>query len=196
MGDTQLLQRTAVVMQVLWTFIGTERELWVKALEKFVQRQNPWPAKFPTWRTVWLGRFYSAMNYIYALRIAGVGMSKEFIEKLRIHDLGYMKRVELVLVSVEDLGFSHEGATLNEIIGAAYKHGLNVCTQEEAPALLLSTAIIEDELFLSMFFHTDAIWNDLYVLHRTTSRGDCVSVQRLSKEHRFPPTTRFIFARN
>lgn len=92
------------------------------------------PRKLVTWRKIQIGD-QSIAGYADALTGAGIQISdyvSPILNKMMLAKT--LTEVELVMVSVAELGFSN-GATFNQIVNRARKLGLDLCLSEVGPAL-------------------------------------------------------------
>jgi hypothetical protein len=97
----------------------------------------------PTWKTITLGTHDSAKALVEALRAAGcrVGdLASEVVERPEFSVRKSRTEVDLVVVSVADLGFGEAGAPRAEIYKRAERLGLVLSPAEIAPQLRLQYA--------------------------------------------------------
>jgi hypothetical protein len=91
---------------------------------------------FPIWKTVKLGEYKSCSEYVVALEKSGTNISpwaKGLLEKM---PLSVAEEVDLVRVTVKELGFGGY-ARFDAIVEHAKELGLELCPAEVGPALRL-----------------------------------------------------------
>lgn len=92
------------------------------------------PRKLVTWRKIQIGD-QSIAGYTDTLTSAGIKISSYASQILKKMGLAKtLTEVELVVVSVAELGFSN-GATFDQMVNRARELGLDLCPAEVGPAL-------------------------------------------------------------
>jgi len=94
----------------------------------------------PVWKTVTIGQHRGVDELRNALSEAHIAIGETADEALGRAAFTYSRErreVDLVVVSVAQLGFRSEGATLGDIHARALALGLELCTEEVGPQLRL-----------------------------------------------------------
>jgi hypothetical protein len=97
-------------------------------------------SEFPVWRTVTLGQHHgvdAVRNALDKARIAIGESADEVLGRPAFNFSREHRELELVLVSVAQLGFGPNGATLADIHARALALGLALCPEEVGPQLRL-----------------------------------------------------------
>ena len=95
---------------------------------------------FQKWRTITLGRYKSASDYLSALGRAKISVSfcaKDILSKQKFTVSEIETEVDVAIVTVAKLGFKN-GAQYGEICARAKELGLNLCPAEVGPSLRLA----------------------------------------------------------
>jgi len=119
---------------------GPEGEEELKALNRFLRKENPWPHlatldEIPVWRSVKLGGHKSYRGYCQSLTRNGNRVSEwgmDILKNVRVKR--NPTEVNLVLVTGRDLGFSN-AVKRSAIYAKALSLGLKLCDAEVGPAL-------------------------------------------------------------
>lgn len=115
---------------------GRDGELWLRGLNKFLRKENPWE-KPEIWKTVETGTHKDVKTLCAALETSGVSTGNWATDILGKIRLAKTKQVlDLVVMSVKELGFS-EGAQYQDITKAASERNLEKCSAEAAACFLL-----------------------------------------------------------
>ena len=156
--------------------------------------------EFPIWRTVRIGVYKSVEAYRNALE-ASKHRCGEWVTNLfgkpACHCADEEADVDLVVVSVDDLGFKG-GALYSEICEKAQSAGLELCPAEVGPALRLAydnQPRGERLIIATTSFADSGDELDLFVMEVSGGgglwlRGDCGPADRY-----FEPDRRFVFVR-
>jgi hypothetical protein len=126
MSDTRLdLPETEGTLRDLREKLnGGQGEEWLRGLKKFLRKENPW-----VWKTIEIGIHKNAWFLCEELRGSGVRISFSTNELNNAVFSTVENSVNLVLVSVWDLGF-HKGGQLRHIYEAAERRGWYKCSVE------------------------------------------------------------------
>jgi hypothetical protein len=107
------------------------------------QTSSPRPAsasEIPVWKTITLGEYKDAIAVRAALYVAPcpIGLGAWADEILGRPDFPFTKtraELDLVLISVADLGFANDGVSLRDINARALAMGLELCPADVGPVL-------------------------------------------------------------
>lgn len=154
---------------------------------------------FPTWKTIILGLHKTSQQYANALKEAGMRMDTHGT-KLLGEVREYVQEeveVDLVVLSVQELGLPQYGANYQTICARAQELGLTLCPAEVGPALRLQYPhqVREEMILIAMRKR---------VLSRGLTCGLCFSVvhdswgRRLNaamtrSDFYYTPSYRFVF---
>jgi hypothetical protein len=97
-------------------------------------------ADIPVWKMITLGTHASGHSLQDALKAARYGVGDAASSVLKLPEFRGSKatrKVSLAVLSVADLGFKAEGASLEEIYDRVARRGLGLCPAEVAPELRL-----------------------------------------------------------
>ncbi len=110
---------------------------------------------FPVWKIIQLGKNHNTVNdYLRLIRDNSSGTA-EILDFMLNHDSFTIEDtptyVNLVLLSVADLGFPH-GAKYEEVCERAFKYGLELCPAEVGPQYVLQygNQIENDDFSIAM----------------------------------------------
>jgi hypothetical protein len=124
--DTRLVlcEASGPLKTLIDNLSGNEGELWLTALKRMLRKESPFARDWQIWKTIQT-RVYSSIDVLYnELEKRGDvifrqgGITTEVSETLN-----------LVLVTVEELGFSH-GANIDAIYKQAQLLGLSLCPSD------------------------------------------------------------------
>lgn len=139
--DRQTAKFIATVAENLPELSGVHMQRWIgnpKGLQRSLHKALV--PSFAVWKTIKLGVYKTADEYLKAMKSAGINLTKldkdilsraEFIYATEEIDVG------LVILSVAELGFKG-GAEYSDICDRALEMGLELCPAEVAPALRLA----------------------------------------------------------
>ena len=119
---------------------GNSRQEWLAELKKFLRKEQCWAGKaiiWQTWKTIRIGSHRNIGSLKVGLKKAErqiSGCADDILNKITLS--GVEEDIELILVSVRDLGFKN-GATCKEIFDRAFEMGLGLCPAEVGPQLAL-----------------------------------------------------------
>ena len=115
---------------------GRDGELWLRGLNKFLRKENPWE-KPEIFKTIEIGTFKDLKSLRKVLEGSGEQISNWAGNILNKVKLSKSKQsLDLVVLSVKELGFP-QGAKLEDIYKAARNQGLDLCPAEVGPQLRL-----------------------------------------------------------
>ena len=115
---------------------GREGEMWLRGLNKFLRKENPWE-KPETFKIIEVGTFNDVKSLRKALEESGARISDWAGDILNKTKLSKSKQsLDLVALTVAELGFP-KGAKLEDIYKAAKNQGLDLCPAEVGPQLRL-----------------------------------------------------------
>ncbi len=165
---------------------GPEGSLWMRAFKRFLRKENPWagedlPIDFPAWMTVELGIHPDPDSYHKAIMATTVRMSNRAKDILQKVSVGPHRVVQLVRVTVAELGFS-KGARYEAVCERAKICGLRLCPAEVGPALRMQyldqpfgewlriamepiTASDGDPVVFAVYFSSGGLWLETYWCH-------------------------------
>ena len=120
---------------------GADGEIWLEAFKKFLRKENPWVSpNFQTWKTIRLGTgLKTKANFLKAFKVARQRVCDDMVDmfvKPTFVVSGHEMEVELIKVTVEELGFVGE-VSLENIYARAFDRGLILCPPEVGPQLRL-----------------------------------------------------------
>jgi len=113
---------------------------WLAELKKFLRKEPCWIRQaivWQTWKTIKIGTHQDIKSLKADLKKAGRQISDwadDILKKVTLS--GAEEEIELVLLTVKDLGFKN-GATLKEIFKRAFESGLGLCPAEVGLQLAL-----------------------------------------------------------
>lgn len=122
-------------------FQGQNGESWIKATERFLGKQDPWPdlSKFKTWKKIRLGG-YETLSYLRETlenKFWKFCVTDDALQIFHIADFSYRNiEIKLVRFSVAELGFKN-AAYPEQIYKRAGELGLELCPPEVGPQLRL-----------------------------------------------------------
>ncbi|NMB91825.1 hypothetical protein GYA37_03190 [candidate division WWE3 bacterium] len=115
---------------------GRDGELWLRGLNKFLRKENPWE-KPESFKIVEVGTYKDVKSLRKALEESGVQIGDWAGDILNKTKLSKSKQsLDLVVLSVKELGFP-QGTQLKDIYEAAKNQGLDLCPAEVGPQLRL-----------------------------------------------------------
>ncbi len=115
---------------------GRDGELWLRGLNKFLRKENPWENP-EILKTIEIGTHKDVKSLRKALEESGARISNWAGDILNKTKLSKSKQsLDLVVLTVEELGFP-QGAQLKDIYKAAINQGLGLCPAEVGPQLRL-----------------------------------------------------------
>ena len=137
MNDTRLALSDAqgLLVDLLAKLCGKEGWLWLEALKKFLRKENPWEKIL---RTIEIGTYSDVRALRQAIEASGAELGNWAGDVLNRTPLSKSKQfLNLVVLSVKELGFP-DGAQLQDIYEAATCNwGLELCPAEVGPQLRL-----------------------------------------------------------
>ena len=105
---------------------GRDGELWLRGLNKFLRKENPWENP-EILKTIEIGTHKDVKSLRKALEESGARISNWAGDILNKTKLSKSKQsLDLVVLTVEELGFP-QGAQLKDIYKAAINQGLGLC---------------------------------------------------------------------
>jgi hypothetical protein len=117
---------------------GDNGDYWLAALNRFLRKENPWPAVGRTLMIIGLPIYKSAAEIVSVLESAGCKVSdwaRDILVRMPLATT--VMEVELVEVSVRELGFTVT-SRYDDICARAASFGLDLCPPEVGPALRLT----------------------------------------------------------
>lgn len=124
--DTRLVlcEASGPLKTLLDNLSGDEGELWLTALKRMLRKESPFAREWKVWKTIQT-KIYSSIEGLYEkIEKDGVSITKRENLKTPISET-----LKLVVVSLEELGFSH-GANLKAIYKQAQLLGLSLCPDD------------------------------------------------------------------
>ena len=116
---------------------GRDGEMWLRGLNKFLRKENPWGEKPETFKIIEIGTYKDVKSLRKALEESGAQIGNWASDILNKAKLSKSKQsLDLVALTVAELGFP-EGAKLEDIYKAAKNQGLDLCPDEVGPQLRL-----------------------------------------------------------
>lgn len=116
---------------------GEDGELWLKALCKFLRKENPWEKQKPeSFKVIEIGTYKDVNSLYKSLEESGTLIGDQARNILNKTRLGFKQSLDLVVLSAEELGFPR-GAILRDIYEVAKSQGLDICPAEVGPQLRL-----------------------------------------------------------
>lgn len=116
---------------------GENGNLWLHGLYRFLRRENPWTSLVDPFITIKIGTYKDTQSLRKALEDSGVIISEiadSIFDQIPLSESE--KSLELVVLSVEDLGLS-AGANTSQVYEAAKEQGFELCPAEVGPQLRL-----------------------------------------------------------
>lgn len=120
-----LCEASGPLKTLLDNLSGDEGELWLTALKRMIRKESPFERKWKVWYTI-KTKIYSSIEMLYDAIEKREGSSIERREGLKANT---SETLYLVVVTLEDLGFSH-GANLDAIYKQAFLLGLSLCPDD------------------------------------------------------------------
>ncbi|HPD73971.1 MAG TPA: hypothetical protein PLX95_01620 [bacterium] len=115
---------------------GREGEMWLRGLNKFLRKENPWE-KPETFKIIEIGTHKDVKSLRKALEESGAQIGDYASDILNKTKLSKSRQfLDLVALTVEELGFP-KGARLEDIYTTAKDQGLDLCPAEVGPQLRL-----------------------------------------------------------
>lgn len=152
---------------------GRDGEMWLRGLNKFLRKENPWGEKPETFKIIEIGTYKDVKSLRKALEESGAQIGNWASDILNKAKLSKSKQsLDLVALTVAELGFP-EGAKLEDIYKAAKNQGLDLCPDEVGPQLRLqySNQPNGEWLVIAMEPIKDS-FGDLYLFRVSCRRGD------------------------
>ena len=116
---------------------GRDGEMWLRGLNKFLRKENPWGEKPETFKIIEIGTYKDVKSLRKALEESGAQIGNWASDILNKTKLSKSKQsLDLVVRSVKELGFPNR-AKLEDIYKAAKNQGLDLCPDEVGPQLRL-----------------------------------------------------------
>ena len=115
---------------------GRDGELWLRGLNKFLRKENPW-GKPESFKIIEIGTHKNVESLRKALKESGarIGVwAEDILNKTELSK--YKRSLDLEVWSGKELGF-HDGAQYQGICKAAESQGLDLCPAEAGPQLRL-----------------------------------------------------------
>lgn len=161
---------TGLLKQLLTNLLGNDAELWGNEFKKFLRKEPCWqpmviaPREFKTWKTITVGTCKTVNELSNALRNNDCRISDwagDILKKITLADAE--AKIELVLVSVADLGFTKK-TRRDAIYDRAKEFGLDLVPAEAGPQLRLqyTDQPLNEWMLMAMEPITDSV-GDQYV---------------------------------
>jgi len=155
----------------------------------------------PIWKTITLGTHASGHSLQDALKAARYGVGGDASRVLELPEFrvsNSTRKVSLAVLSVGDLGFGAEGASLKDIYRRAAWLGLGLCPAEVAPELRLQYAHQPTGEFLHVAMKP-VVMADGETLGLSVVNGGAELLligRKIRLDLVVPSTTRFVFVRH
>jgi hypothetical protein len=140
MSDTRLTlpEVRGPLTDLLGKLDGENGGVWLRGLNKFLRKENPWGEKPETFKVIEIGTHKDVKSLRKALEESSARMigdwASDILNKTKLSKS--KQSLDLVVRSVKELGFPN-GAQYKDICKAAESQGLDLCPAEAGPQLRL-----------------------------------------------------------
>ena len=142
LGTNLLAEVAGLITDLFEKLAGPDGTTWLFAFKKFLRKENSWGTReWTIWKTIRLGTgLRTAGDFRQTLMTVGIRIGEwanNILGQPAFKASETEEEVNLVVVSVSELGFKSGGATRKDIYARAQALGLTLCPAEVGPQLRL-----------------------------------------------------------